>query len=90
MVFAVEVGGKLENRLGRGPTRADDCVRQVWAQLSEAGALRPGDVVVLDNLAVHKRAEARELIERDEPDLLILLKEYHKYLLRRIAVLVGI
>jgi transposase len=26
-------------------------------------ALRPGDVVVLDNLAVHKRAEARELIE---------------------------
>jgi transposase len=26
--------------------------------------LQPGDVVVLDNLAAHKRAEARELIER--------------------------
>jgi len=34
--------------------------------------LSAGDVVVLDNLAVHKRAEARELVERAGASLLFL------------------
>lgn len=44
VVFEVEIGGRLEKRLGEGPTRADDCVRQVWGQLSADGALRPEGV----------------------------------------------
>jgi hypothetical protein len=33
VVFEVEIDGKPEKRVGQGPTRADDCVRQIWADL---------------------------------------------------------
>lgn len=34
------------------------------ATLAEVPTLRPGDVVVLDNLAMHKQAEAQAAIEQ--------------------------
>ena len=44
VVFEVDMGGRLESRLGQGPTRAGDCVRQIWADLCAKEALRPESV----------------------------------------------
>lgn len=44
VVFEVEVEGRLETRTGQGPTRAGDCVRQVWTELSAKEPLRPEGV----------------------------------------------
>jgi hypothetical protein len=44
VVFEVDMGGRLESRLGQGPTRAGDCVRQIWADLCAKEALRPQSV----------------------------------------------
>lgn len=40
VVFEVEHQGKLDKFVGQGPTRADDCVRQVWLELSAREGLR--------------------------------------------------
>jgi hypothetical protein len=40
VVFEVEHQGKLDKFVGQGPTRADDCVRQVWLELSAKNGLR--------------------------------------------------
>jgi hypothetical protein len=44
VVFEVELEGRLEQRVGQGRTRADDCIRQVWADLNAKEPLRPEGV----------------------------------------------
>lgn len=53
-----------------GPINGDLFVAYVQQQLSRE--LRAGDIVVLDNLPSHKRAEAREAIEKVGANLLFL------------------
>jgi hypothetical protein len=44
VVFAVEIAGQLEKRAGQGPTRAADCIRQIWTDLCARESLRPDGV----------------------------------------------
>jgi hypothetical protein len=44
VVFEVEIAGQLEKRLGKGPTQAEDCVRQVWAGLCAKEPLKAENV----------------------------------------------
>jgi hypothetical protein len=44
VVFEVEIAGRLEQRLGQGPTRAEDCIRQAWADLRAREPLPPQGV----------------------------------------------
>jgi hypothetical protein len=44
VVFEIEVGGRLEKRIGQGPTRSGDCIRRVWTDLSANEPLRPEGV----------------------------------------------
>jgi hypothetical protein len=44
VVFEVAVGGQLKKLVGNGPTRASDCVRQVWRTLSASNQLTPDTV----------------------------------------------
>jgi hypothetical protein len=44
VVFHIEVEGRLETRLGKAPTRDDDCIRQVWTDLRAKESLRPEGV----------------------------------------------
>jgi len=44
VVFEAEHEGKLDRFVGRAPTRADDCLRQVWSELSAKHGLRPETV----------------------------------------------
>lgn len=53
-----------------GPMTGDVFVAYVEQQL--APALRPGDVVVMDNLSSHKRSEVRRAVERAGAELRFL------------------
>jgi hypothetical protein len=44
VVFEVEIEGQLEKRAGQGPTRADDCIQQIWTDLQAKESLRPEGV----------------------------------------------
>ena len=44
VVFSFDVAGRLEQKIGHAPTRAGDCIRQIWADLSAKEALRPESV----------------------------------------------
>ena len=60
-VAALRVGGLAAPTVADGAMTGDVFVAYVRQQL--VPALRPGDVVVMDNLACHKRAEVRAAIE---------------------------
>lgn len=50
----------------------DGIAFEVWLQEVLLAKLRPGQIVVLDKLAVHKRQKVRELIEANDCDVLFL------------------
>jgi transposase len=69
-VAALRAGGLTAPVVIDGAMTGDLFVAYVRQQL--APALRPGDVVVMDNLACHKRAEVRAAIEAAGAALLYL------------------
>lgn len=44
VIFIIKKGGKLEERLARGPTRSSSCIRQVWDALCVMESLRARSV----------------------------------------------
>jgi hypothetical protein len=44
VVFEVEVNGKMERMVGQGATKSDNCITQVWADLSQKHNLTPQQV----------------------------------------------
>ena len=69
-VAALRSGGLTAPMVIDGALTGDLFV--AYAEQVLAPALRPGDVVVLDNLACHKRADARRAIERAGATLVFL------------------
>ena len=61
VVAALTAGGLVGTAVVGGPMTAEVFARWVAADL--VPRLRPGDVVVLDNLAAHKGRRVRELVE---------------------------
>lgn len=59
---------RITEALGRSPSG----VRRVRQHLRERGELQPGDVVVLDNLSSHKRADTWQLTEAADARLWFL------------------
>ena len=70
MVGAVRLDGPCAAALVDGPVDAD--VFRAYVELVLVPALRPGDVVVMDNLQPHKAAGVREAIEAAGATLLYL------------------
>jgi transposase len=61
-VAALRADGMVAPTVIDGPVTGDLFV--AWAEQQLAPVLRPGDVVVMDNLACHKRAGVRAVIEK--------------------------
>ena len=61
ILSAIRLGGVAAAMLTEGAT--DSAVFRGFVEWQLVPALRPGDMVVMDNLAAHKRAEAIALIE---------------------------
>jgi transposase len=70
MIGAVRLAGPCAAALVDGPVDAD--VFRAYTELVLVPALRPGDVVVMDNLQPHKAAGVREMIEAAGARLLYL------------------
>jgi transposase len=70
MLAAVRTTGPCAAALVDGPVDAD--VFRAYTGLVLAPALRPGDVVVMDNLQPHKAAGVRERVEAAGASLLYL------------------
>jgi transposase len=70
MIGAVRLDGPCAAALVDGPVDAD--VFRTYTELVLVPALRPGDVVVMDNLQPHKAAGVREMIEAAGAALLYL------------------
>lgn len=70
LVAAVRVRGPCAPWLFEGPM--DGEMFLAWVRQGLVPALRPGDLVILDNLATHKVAGVRQAIEGAEADLLYL------------------
>ena len=70
MLAAVRTTGPCAAALVDGPVDAD--VFRAYTELVLVPALRPGDVVVMDNLQPHKAAGVREMIEAAGASLLYL------------------
>ena len=70
MVSAVRTSGPCAAALVDGPVDAD--VFRAYVTLVLAPALRPGDVVVMDNLQPHKASGVREAIEAAGATLMYL------------------
>lgn len=70
MVAAVRTDGPCAAALVDGPVDAD--VFRAYVELVLAPELRPGDVVVMDNLQPHKAAGVREMIDAAGATLLYL------------------
>jgi transposase len=61
MIAAVRLGGAIAGAVVKGPMDGD--VFLVWVRDALLPGLRPGDIVVMDNLPAHKRPAVRVLIE---------------------------
>ena len=61
MIAAVGRNGPQAPWVIDGPM--DGAAFATWAELVLAPTLKPGDIVVMDNLSVHKNADARAAIE---------------------------
>jgi transposase len=70
LVAAVRLWGPCAAALVDGPVDAD--VFKAYVALVHVPSLRPGDVVVMDNLQPHKAAGVREMIEAAGAALLYL------------------
>jgi transposase len=70
MISAIRTGGPFAAALVRGATDTD--VFLAYVEHAVVPELRPGDVVILDNLQPHKSPRVRELIEGAEARLLYL------------------
>jgi len=70
LIAALGIEGVRCSTLVDGAVNAD--VFEAFAEQVLVPALRPGDVVVLDNLSSHKRARTRELIEAAGDELVFL------------------
>lgn len=69
MLSAIRLDGVMQNAtvVIDGPMNRDTFV--AYTEHCLAPALRPGDVVIMDNLSSHKDAAVRELIEQAHADL---------------------
>jgi transposase len=70
LIAALGIEGVRCSTLVDGAVNAD--VFEAFVEQVLVPALRPGDVVVLDNLSSHKRARVRELIEAAGAELVFL------------------
>ena len=70
LIAALGVGGVRCSTVVDGAVNAD--VFQAFVGQVLLPTLRPGDVVILDNLSSHKRQQTRELIERVGAELVFL------------------
>jgi transposase len=61
MVAAVRLGGAIAGAVVKGPMDGDVFV--AWVREALLPGLRPGDIVVMDNLPAHKRPAVRAMIE---------------------------
>ena len=60
MIAAVRVGGAIAGAVVKGPMDGDVFI--VWVREALLPGLRPGDIVVMDNLPAHKRPAVRAMI----------------------------
>jgi len=70
MIAAVRVGGAIAGAVVKGPMDGDVFV--VWVREALLPGLRPGDIVVMDNLPAHKRPAVRAMIEAAGGELWLL------------------
>ena len=61
MVCAVRLQGAIAGAVVKGPMDGDVFV--AWIRDALLPSLRPGDIVVMDNLPAHKRPDVRAMIE---------------------------
>ena len=61
MVAALRLSGAIAGAVVKGPMDGD--VFAVWVREALLPGLRPGDIVVMDNLPAHKRPAVRQMIE---------------------------
>jgi transposase len=70
MIAAVRVSGAIAGAVVKGPMDGD--VFAVWVREALLPGLRPGDIVVMDNLPAHKRPAVRAMIEAAGCELWLL------------------
>jgi transposase len=70
MIAAMRVGGAIAGAVVKGPM--DGGVFVVWVREALLPGLRPGDIVVMDNLPAHKRPAVRAMIEAAGCELWLL------------------
>ncbi len=70
LIAALDVGGVRCSTVVDGAVNGD--VFEAFVEHVLSATLRPGDVVVMDNLSSHKRARTRELIESAGAELVFL------------------
>jgi len=70
LIAALGIGGMRCSTVVDGAVNAD--IFEAFVERVLAPELRPGDVVVMDNLSSHKRARTRELIEAAGAELAFL------------------
>jgi transposase len=70
MIAAVRLGGAIAGAVVKGPMDGDVFV--VWVREALLPGLRPGDIVVMDNLPAHKRPAVRAMIEAAGCELWLL------------------
>ena len=61
MICAVRLGGAIAGAVVKGAMDGDVFI--VWVREALLGGLRPGDIVVMDNLPAHKRPAVRAMIQ---------------------------
>lgn len=61
MIAAVRLGGAIAGVVVKGAMDGDVFI--VWVREALLPGLRPGDIVVMDNLPAHKRPAVREMIQ---------------------------
>jgi transposase len=69
-IAAVRLGGAIAGAVIKGAMDGDVFI--AWVREALLAGLRPGDIVVMDNLPAHKRAAARTLIEAAGCELWLL------------------
>ena len=70
MIAAVRVGGAIAGAVVKGPMDGDVFI--VWVREALLPGLRPGDIVVMDNLPAHKRPAVRAMIQAAGCELWLL------------------
>lgn len=70
MVAAMRLGGAIAGAVVKGPMDGDVFV--AWIHHALIPSLKPGDIVVMDNLSAHKRPEVKSMIEAAGGELWML------------------